>query len=258
MMDYTLQFYTDVATLAVFDPVQLQHRAEDDYDWWCVDATKLDEVRRGAVAIIGLGGDGIYKARITDGNLTPDERDYASEVVHLGVEVVSGHLFVGPGECLPGGGFDLTPQDVERGAILKAGDGAYAVEAYAIDWFNSPRWWTEDGRGCPGAPADFVIVLRPRHEPFAGVTGGARFNLSDDFLFESSTREIGPQLGMILTTTVRKGSGKLQLKDCGPGDYQASLVDYSAVKWKDRIRFRVVSVDHAARTMTGEVVEILN
>ena len=32
-------------------------------------------------------------------------------------------------------------------------------------------------------------------------------------------------------------------------------MDYAEVAWKDRIRFRVLTVDHDAREMTGEFVE---
>ena len=60
---------------------------------------------------------------------------------------------------------------------------------------------------------------------------------------------------MILTTKVRKGPDGLTLKDCGPCDYQATLIDYSSAAWKDTIRFKVVTVDHKAQTLTGEYIE---
>ena len=60
---------------------------------------------------------------------------------------------------------------------------------------------------------------------------------------------------MILTTTVRKAPNGLTLKECGPGYYHAELNDYAQVAWKDTIRFRVLTVDHQAKSMTGEFVE---
>ncbi len=257
-MDCTLEFFTDAATLAIFDPQRLERRVDDDSDWWCSGFAQLEEVQSGAVALVGLGGDGVYQARITDGDLTPDERDYAAEFVHnLGVEVVSGRLFIGPGECVPGGNSHFTPADAKRGTLFEINNGSYFVDVYAIHWFNSPRWWTADHRPPHDAPADFVVVIRQRTGPIPALDSEPRFaGWSDAFLFESSTRQIGPQPGMILTTKVRKDlNGGLSLKDCGPCDYRASLTDYSQVAWKDTIRFKVLAVDHDAKRITGEFIE---
>jgi hypothetical protein len=258
-MDQTFRFFTDAATLAIFDPGALELRVEREGDWWCTDFSQLHEVRTGAIALVSLGGDGVYQGRITDRGLTADERDYAAErVTGLGVEVVSGSLFVGPGESLPDGGPRFTQDDLERGTLCEISNGAYGVDVYAIHWFDSPRWWTDDDRRPDVAPPDFVVCLHPRSGPIAAITDEPRlFGVTDRFLFDSPTRQIGPQPGMILTTTVRKGPNGLTLKDCGPGHYYATLTDYSQVAWKDTIRFRVISVDHDAKEMIGEFIEIV-
>jgi hypothetical protein len=73
--------------------------------------------------------------------------------------------------------------------------------------------------------------------------------------FESTTRRVGPEPGMILTTKVRRGaSNELCLKECGPCRYRASVVDYSGVAWKDTIRLKVLEVDHGAKHLVGEFV----
>jgi hypothetical protein len=258
-MERTIQFFTDAAILAIFDPQRLAHWVDRDAGSWCGDFLQIEELRSGAIALVSLGGDGIYCVRLTDGDLNPDERDYADErVAGLGVEVVSSGLFIGPGECLPGGGSAFTHSDLERGVLCEMDNGVYAVDVYSIRWFDSPRWWTEDHTMPVDAPADFVITLRPRTGPIATIDAEPRLKgLSDAFLFDSSTRQIGPQRGMILTTTVRKAPNGLTLKSCGPCEFSATLTDYAQVAWKDTIRFRVLTVDHGAKVMTGEFVDIV-
>jgi hypothetical protein len=256
-MNHTFKFLTDTATLAVFDPERLRHRVHDAADWWTDDATQLEEVQAGAMALVSLGSDGVYHARITDEELTSDERDYATEVIaDLGVEVISGRLYIGPGECQPGGDAEFSASDVERGALVELPPGAYRAEVYAIGWFDSPRWWSEDHRPPEGAPADFVVRVVPRSRPISPIAAEPRFSgLANGFLFDSPTRRVGPEVGMILTTKVRTGAEGLALANCGPCHYRAKLTDYSQVAWKDTIRIRVVAVDHDSKELTGEFVE---
>ena len=257
-MNLQFRFFTDAATLAVFDPERLRHRADAESDWWCSGFLQLEEFRSGSVALVGLGGDGAYRVRITNGDLTPDEQDYAAvRCADLGVEVVSGKLFVGPAECIPGGGSGFTPADLQARLLLETENGRYDVDLFAIGWFNSPRWWRGDHSVPDDAPVDVVAVLRPMLTPFAGIGSEPHLDFrSGDYIFESMTRRVGPEPGMILTTKVRRGtSSELCLKECGPCGYRASLVDYSGVAWKITIRLRVLGVDHDAKQIVGEFVE---
>ena len=257
-MNSLVTFFTDTATLAVFDQVRLAHRVADVCDWWTDSFLELDEVRCGAIALVSLGGDGVYRVRITDGELTTNEHDYAAEVIRsLGFEVVSNAVYIGPGECLPGGGFDAP--DIDRGIMLEMKNGVYNVDAYSIQWSDSPRWWNEENAIPDDAPPDVVLVVQARnHDPFRQPDSEPRFrDCGDHFIFDSSSRRTGPEPGMLLTTSVRKGPSGLTLKDCGPCLYSPKLVDYLNVKWKDRIRFEVISVDHKAHSMIGKLVEIL-
>jgi hypothetical protein len=256
-MNHTCKFFTDTATLAVFDPLQLKHRVDDVDDWWCLNFAQLEEVRSGKIALVSLGSDGVYQARITSSDLNADEHDYAAEVVaNLGVTVLSGKLFVGPGECLPSGHLDFDDSDEKRGILCETSNGEYRVDIYSIHWHDSPRWWTEDHEAPADAPSDLVIVLSPRTSPLAKVDVEPRFfGISENFLFDSKTRKVGPEPGMVLTTKICKGPDGLCLKNCGPKSYQATLIDYSPVEWKDFIRFNVVSVNHNQKTLTGEFLE---
>jgi hypothetical protein len=258
-MDEVVQFFTDAATLVAFDPQQLQQRIDDEPDWWCGDAGSLPEVNSGDIAIIGLDGDGVYIARVTTGSLRQDEQDYAdASVGPLGVRVRSGSIYLGAGEALPGGGnADVPDAGESRGRFLPLPPGDYELTVYAIAWRSSASWLKE--RGCAGRgerPADLIVLIRERSASYAPPR---RFRLigSGEFLFPSDTRVAGPQVGMLVETTVRRSPRGLCLKPCGPGAYDAALVDYTGVAWRDRIILRVTSVDHERRELLGELVEKL-
>ena len=51
-MEQTFKFFTDTATLAAFDPQVLEHRVDDQVDWWCLDFSELDEVQTGTIALV--------------------------------------------------------------------------------------------------------------------------------------------------------------------------------------------------------------
>ena len=254
-MNRTLRVVTDTATIAMFDPSDRGQLPGGGSGLWDVPLHQVPGVARGDMALVSVGSDGIYRVRVTDEGLTGAERAYASEVVHgLGVRTNSGALAIAGAEALSGH---------EPGAPLddycKVKAGAYNVDAYRIDWSDAPQWWREDGVAPEDAPPDLVLSLQPRTSPVPPLAQEPRLGwaVSRSWAFPGEPREVGPMPGMLLTTTVRKGPKGLILKECGPGNYAATLADYSAVEWKDRVRFRVISVDHEAESMVGEFVEKL-
>jgi len=255
MLDAQLNVVTDTATIAIFDHLITEPRHfESRADWWCEDIGQLPEVRAGDIAIFSLGADGIYRVRVTGGELTPDERAFATAVAGpLGFRVESGTIFVCGAENLPGAGQDGGAH-VERISGIRC--GSYDLHAYLIYWFESPRWWTAEGPDMTSAPADIVICIKSREGAFAGIQGHPQLRCDrDKWVFADEPRQIGPQVGMELITTVRKAPSGLVLKNCGPRHYSASLEDYSKVQWKDRIRLVVTEVDHAARKLVGRLIE---
>jgi|SRR5690606_2625852 len=64
---------TDTATVAVFDMGTLQHRVDDDGDWWTMDVSAEPEVAFGKICIVSVGDDGVHQMRVTTEGLTPDE-----------------------------------------------------------------------------------------------------------------------------------------------------------------------------------------
>jgi hypothetical protein len=258
-IDKTITFSTDAATLAVFDPECLAERVNARCDWWCGLFAELEEVAEGKVAFISTATDGIFKARITSGDLFPHERDYARERLGpLGLEVKSGRVFIGKGELITGGDHAPEPGSVREGegSFVEMPPGLYDLWFFSIEWFESSLWWNVNGNKPDDAPADLVIVLTPRTSAFKCLTTEPRLSgLENSFLFPSSTRQVGPAPGLLFTTEVWKSPSGLTLKPGGPCSYKPTLKDFSGLAWRDKISVRVLSVDHVSQTTIVELVE---
>mgnify|MGYP001313679500 CR=1 FL=1 len=115
------RFATDTATLAVFDPCALVHRATDDADWWSLPKDELLEVNAGNVLFVGLGSDGVYDCHIY--------RDPPSEVppgsVVACIRNVIGSIYVGAGEEVPGDG--MGPSTMHGGVLVPVPAGSLTV-----------------------------------------------------------------------------------------------------------------------------------
>lgn len=257
-----ITFSTDTATLSVFDPECLKHRLNTACDWWCGSFAGLEEVANGRVAFISVAADGVFKVRITSGDLASNERDYATERLGpLGLEVKSGKVFVGPGERITGGGFapDAARLRDGEGTIVDIPPGKYDLLVYSVEWFESPRWWNSDGTRPDDTPPDFVVVLSPRTSDFKRLTNEPRISgVGSTFLFASTTRQVGPALGLVFTTEVWKNPAGLTLKAGGPGSYKPLLQDFSGLTWRDKVSVRVLSIDHQAQTTSVELVKKLS
>jgi hypothetical protein len=250
-VEHLVTFATDTATLAVFDPDRLGPRVDDDADWWCVgNFWKLNEVASGEIALINLAGDGVYKVRLTDDQLTANERAYAANCIRLGTVVTSGWLFVGPGERLPGEGLTTAPTDPElAGWFCRVDADSYEIEAYGIEWQDCPDWYMPEDT--EHAPPDVVLLLRPRRGSFiVPETELNLFGLSDSsmprsrWLFPHEPRKLGPVVDMVLRTEVVSRRGELVLKPCGPCEYRPVLPNMAGFKVKDQLDVKVLSVDH--------------
>ena len=169
----SVPFSTDAAVLAAFDPKALTHRIRHPSTWWrkqsVVDVTEVEE---GRIALWPLGEEGLFAVRLgleAEAPLADDERALVrGEVAGLGVVVESGDLFIGAAERLPGDGVgDRVIALPGTGAFLKVAPGAYAATVHVLDVRSEARFFDADGERRPDAPADFVVLLRPREGPFA-------------------------------------------------------------------------------------------
>ncbi|MEM0968042.1 MAG: DUF6386 family protein [Verrucomicrobiota bacterium] len=259
-LDQTVPFATDTATLAIFDPEVLRHRLGESPDWWCEDnLSEVPEVRDGRISLLNLRHDSSYEVRVTDGELTCDERDYAAHNVRdLGLEVTSGSVFVGPGECIPSA-TPLEEADVRRGALIQVPHGQYSVDAYGLFYAASKKFWKQDlsDLDMELAPCDFVVVLRSRAGDIAAPNQEPCIaGLFEHWVFPSSTREVGPEPGMILTTLTRRNHrGELVFEACGPGFYSPeNLEGADGIEEWDYVSVKVGEVDHEAAKFRGTIL----
>jgi len=91
-------FTTDTATLAVFDPASIAHRASDDADWWSVPTFEIQEINAGKVLFAALGADGTYNCKIFRGAVGKAKLEGL-------IDVQSGCIYIGAGEEVPGAGY---------------------------------------------------------------------------------------------------------------------------------------------------------
>ncbi|EPD6619744.1 DUF6386 family protein [Salmonella enterica subsp. enterica] len=119
-MNNNFSFATDTATLAIFDLAAIKHRVSDTPDWWSISEDEIDEMNRGNILFLGLGGDGVYHVDIVD------EIDDCNDCLYI--KVPSGTIFIGAGEDTTGG--DLEPDNSENtsGVFLNLKTGNYLVK----------------------------------------------------------------------------------------------------------------------------------
>jgi hypothetical protein len=131
------------------------------------------------------------------------------------------------------------------------------LHVYSVSWEVSPDWYPTPGQPAElSAPPDVVVVVRPRDGEFAGCPVEPRLFADTDlkWLFPSTNRRIGPVAGMVLETTVVRRRDDLVLKPCGPIGYRPVLTTMAGLEWQQRVRLRVLAVNHEAKEFTAEVL----
>ncbi|MEA3009636.1 MAG: hypothetical protein QOJ91_1328 [Sphingomonadales bacterium] len=117
----TGEFATATASLAVFDPAAVDHRVDDDCDWWADPGDELEELRARNLLIVGLVDDGGYKVEVT--------AEQVADAPVFSLRAPSGIIFVGPGEAVSGGGYQ--PDGSASGYFISVDPGDYSV---SVGW----------------------------------------------------------------------------------------------------------------------------
>lgn len=115
------RFATDTATLAIFDPTALVHRATDDSDWWSLPQTELLEVNAGNVMFVGIGSDGVYECHIYR---QPPPEALPNAVIAY-IKNTIGSVYIGAGEEVPADG--IGPSTMYGGVLVPVPAGTLAV-----------------------------------------------------------------------------------------------------------------------------------
>jgi len=114
--------YTGTATIVIYDLESLRHRLNHDVDWWASPQDEIFELNERNLLIVGLGSDGFYDLEVTEG-----ERGKNA----FSLRFPSGHIFVGAGEMLTGGGDE--PDAGTPGIFLDLAPGDYKVGIERFD-----------------------------------------------------------------------------------------------------------------------------
>lgn len=254
-MNIFLAIPTDIASLSVFDSAVV--RGYEGGDLESFDPADVEGVRAGLFFGFSTGRDGVFRVRITDDDLSSDEREFAvAMLADLGLRCRSGSVRIS------GVGFDAETPELPT---TRMEPGEYRATVYEILWTASQAFFSETGEPLPDRPADYVVQLAP------APAGSGAYRLPEvalrletvylpsvdgepAFLFPHEGRRLGTPPGTVLISTVilsRTSPSGLCLKACGVEGYPVDLDDYSGLKWKDRVRFEVLGVDPRAGRFQG-------
>lgn len=271
--DKTYTFITDAASMAVFDPTVIIDRVEDDVVWFAASQFhELKEVVAGDCAIVGLGNDGGYKIRVTQEELTEEEKAFAKDKAHLGLKIVSGNLVVGALEVLPGGNIYTTFESINdlQGGFIDIPNGEYDLHIYGLDYNILNELPDDADIALQDSLPDIVVVITPRTEKFVAPAEENVFFIDTDkpFLFASPLRKkilakrrgaqlIGKRIKakVYKSTTSEHGFSLREHDSNWPNGYDVELEDYSQIQWKDRLVLEITAVDKTRKLLTAKVVE---
>ena len=115
-----ISIHTDTATLVIYDLMSLNHRINDDADWWSLSEDEVEEINKGNVLFLNLGDDGVYKVHI--------KNDVDEHTGALFLNVPSGKVFIGAGEDVTGGDLEPDDSDAISGEFIILEPGSYKVK----------------------------------------------------------------------------------------------------------------------------------
>lgn len=193
-MSNVIPFSTEKAALAVFDPEVLQGRVRESADWWHRQPQHVvEEVAEGQIGVFPIGRHGSYRTALRVGEgPNEDEQPYAvAEAEGHGLSVVSGHVFVGAVERLPGDGMgQMISQIPDTGELLEVPVGSYAIVVHVLHWREDDDFYDEENEVLAHAPPDYLVELRPVPERL-------------------QVRSSPPPLRDLIPKTERKGQAKV-------------------------------------------------
>lgn len=118
----TTKFKTDTGTISIFDLCCLCHKVEDAADWWSIPKYEIEEINKGNILFVGLGGDGVYKCKIyRDDKHTPTGKNEIIAILRTKI----GSFYIGSGENAPGD--ELGPATIYGGALVAMPAGTWLV-----------------------------------------------------------------------------------------------------------------------------------
>ena len=244
----TINFSTDVASFAIFDPSTLEKYIEAEADWWAVPFDEIEEVTTGQISLISTGSDGSFNLRITENGLTDVERENAVDLIeNAGVIVTTGKLYIGDAINMPGGGFNSSTEQ-----SFDFSNGNYKLSIYAL---NQP-----DDLSIP----DIVVIIElVTDEEDLKISNTSLEWSSDNYLYSAKPQpKLGKKLSGKVWKSPRTESG-LVVKDSdyrwpdSHDDYDVLLTDMSKVFRGDKVTFKTIDIDQENDLIIGELISVI-
>ncbi len=159
LLSRTVCIGTDVATLLLFHPDDLQHRADAPIAWYSVPFAYQPESAAGRLAAFGTGGDGGYIVRLTTGGLTGLEATKCGPVWDFPLQVRHGRVLLDNSDALPGLEQMEDPDDADTWFDLP--NGAYRTTVHALHPGDDGDRAADGGAGDPALAdlPDYVITF---------------------------------------------------------------------------------------------------
>jgi hypothetical protein len=148
---------TDSASWFLFHPDDLAHRNQDPIDWCSYDFAVRKEFAAGTLVGVTTGGDGGFKVRLTDQELTEREKQYAVKSQSFRLRIRHGRVLIDGGYILPSESSD----SVEKGSAdwISIPSGDYHVTVIAVAWYDEPGAVDWKGSATKKALPSYVAVF---------------------------------------------------------------------------------------------------
>ena len=132
MIERTIDIGTDVATLLLFHPGDLHHRAQAPTGWYGHGFAYHRDSAAGRLIAWSTGGDGGYQVRVTAGSLSAAEQACACGRRAFPLLVRHGRVLLDNSDALPGEG-QMEEPGPDSDQWIEVPDGAYRVTVHALD-----------------------------------------------------------------------------------------------------------------------------
>ncbi len=233
---------TDVATILLFHPDELEHTADWPVGWYSTEPAWRAESAAGRLVAWNTGNDGGFKVRLTTGELTTREQAYVRQSWVFGYTVRLGRVFLDNSDTLPGESRMTEPEE-NPDYWFELANGDYNVAVAAVDWNAEPG---SDDDGFDTLP-NYVVRFALRGETAApavarrppDLTGDADVAATDNVpsysapqpYAERDEADFSQALPAAVCTGVRETGGRFssqgeadfELAILGPGEHERSF-----------------------------------
>lgn len=151
-----IRLATDVAHIVLFHPDDLVHAEHWPIAWYAESFIYPVESAAGRLIAWCTGSDGVFKLRLTTGELTARERAFSGPSFVFPYRVRHGRVFIDNSDGLPGVEKMIDPS-TSPDFWFELADGDYAVTVTAVEWEAEPGARDEGHETLP----NYVVAFEP-------------------------------------------------------------------------------------------------